>query len=64
MMIGLNVVDPGHYAEQIMKNGVAKKLTAMCRKKKYNVAVFPSDTNTNPFEVPLQKILPKVKAKT
>jgi dinuclear metal center YbgI/SA1388 family protein len=49
MMIGLNVVDPGHYAEQIMKNGVAKKLTAMCRKKKYNVAVFPSDTNTNPF---------------
>ena len=49
MMIGLNVVDPGHYAEQIMKNGVAKKLTAMCRKKKYDVAVFPSDTNTNPF---------------
>lgn len=33
MMIGLNVVDPGHYAEQIMKNGVAKKLTAMCREK-------------------------------
>ncbi|MED2941137.1 Nif3-like dinuclear metal center hexameric protein [Bacillus swezeyi] len=49
MMIGLNVVDPGHYAEQIMKDGVTKKLSAMCEKKKYDVAIFPSETNTNPF---------------
>ncbi|MFN2745300.1 Nif3-like dinuclear metal center hexameric protein [Bacillus sp. z60-18] len=49
MMIGLNVVDPGHYAEQIMKEGVTKKLSVMCEKKKYDVTIFPSETNTNPF---------------
>nr|WP_276561597.1 Nif3-like dinuclear metal center hexameric protein [Bacillus sonorensis] len=49
LAIGLNVVDPGHYAEQIMKQGVTKKLTEMCTEKKYDVSIFPSETNTNPF---------------
>ncbi len=33
MMMGLNVVDPGHYAEKIMRKGTAEKLTAMAGEK-------------------------------
>lgn len=49
MALGLNVVDPGHYAEHIMKQGVAQKLSEMCAEKKYEVCIFPSETDTNPF---------------
>ncbi|MDI5788404.1 Nif3-like dinuclear metal center hexameric protein [Bacillus licheniformis] len=48
MMIGLNVVDPGHYAEQIMKTGL-QKADSDVPGEKFDVSVFPSDTNTNPF---------------
>ncbi|MGE6629276.1 Nif3-like dinuclear metal center hexameric protein [Bacillus sp. NPDC077027] len=50
MMIGLNVVDPGHYAEKIMKEGVRAKLHALCTEKNYEVNLFVSQANTNPFE--------------
>lgn len=33
MMLGLNVVDPGHYAEKIMKEGVKTKLESLCTDK-------------------------------
>lgn len=49
MMLGLNVVDPGHYAEKIMKEGVTRKLTSMCNDKKFDVNIFVSETDTNPF---------------
>ncbi|MCY8721623.1 Nif3-like dinuclear metal center hexameric protein, partial [Bacillus sp. S10C12M] len=39
MMLGLNVVDPGHYAEKIMKKGVTGKLTALCKEKKLDVNI-------------------------
>ncbi|MCY8490419.1 Nif3-like dinuclear metal center hexameric protein [Bacillus atrophaeus] len=49
MMMRLNVIDPGHYAEKIMKEGVVKTLNAMCAEKNYNVHIFVSETDTNPF---------------
>ncbi|MGG1738910.1 Nif3-like dinuclear metal center hexameric protein [Bacillus velezensis] len=49
MMMGLNVVDPGHYAEKIMRKGTAEKLTAMAGEKNYDVRIFASETDTNPF---------------
>ncbi|NPC93340.1 Nif3-like dinuclear metal center hexameric protein [Bacillus sp. WMMC1349] len=49
MMIGLAVIDPGHYVEQIMKDGVTKKLLSLCEEKNYAIHIFPSETNTNPF---------------
>lgn len=50
MMLGLNVVDPGHYAEKIMKEGVKAKLQSLCADKKYDVQLFVSESNTNPFQ--------------
>lgn len=44
MMMGLNVVDPGHYAEKIMRKGTAEKLTAMAGEK----------TMTSAFSLPKQ----------
>ncbi|QED48664.1 Nif3-like dinuclear metal center hexameric protein [Cytobacillus dafuensis] len=50
MMIGLNIVDPGHNVEKVMKNGVAKKLDQMCKEKEFKVTIFPSEINTDPFQ--------------
>ncbi|MBS4191323.1 Nif3-like dinuclear metal center hexameric protein [Bacillus sp. FJAT-49705] len=50
MMMGLNIVDPGHNVEKVMKNGVAKKLAQMCREKEFKVTIFPSEINTDPFQ--------------
>lgn len=50
MMLGLNVVDPGHYAEKMMKEGVKAKLQSLCSEKKYDVQLFVSESNTNPFQ--------------
>ncbi|CAG9619337.1 Nif3-like dinuclear metal center hexameric protein [Sutcliffiella rhizosphaerae] len=49
MALGLNVVDPGHYAEKIMKQGVADKLQATAERKKWQLDVIVSKTNTDPF---------------
>ncbi|MGX6442778.1 Nif3-like dinuclear metal center hexameric protein [Neobacillus sp. K501] len=50
MMQGLNMVDPGHNVEKIMKKGVTAKLTKMCKQAGYEVEIFPSVINTDPFQ--------------
>jgi dinuclear metal center YbgI/SA1388 family protein len=50
MALGLNVVDPGHYAEKIMKKGVADRLEGAARAKKWELEVLVSDANTDPFK--------------
>jgi len=49
MMMGLNVVDPGHNVEKVMKKGVANYLSNTFTKHKYNTKVFISEINTDPF---------------
>jgi dinuclear metal center YbgI/SA1388 family protein len=49
MAIGLNVVDPGHYAEKIMKKGTADKLVAAAADSKWELEVVVSESNTDPF---------------
>jgi len=49
MMDGLNIVDPGHNVEKIMKEGVKKWLEASLSKKKYDTEVIVSKVNTDPF---------------
>lgn len=47
--VGLNIIDPGHNVEKIMKNGVSKVLTKMCEEKGYEVDIFASAIHTDPF---------------
>ncbi|MEK5390724.1 Nif3-like dinuclear metal center hexameric protein [Margalitia sp. FSL K6-0131] len=49
MNAGLNVVDPGHNVEKVMKNGVAQMLTKMCEEKGFEVSFIASDIHTDPF---------------
>ncbi|AZV44416.1 NGG1p interacting factor 3 protein, NIF3 [Peribacillus asahii] len=49
MMIGLNIVDPGHNVEKVMKQGVATVLSNMCQERKLDVTFIPSKLNTDPF---------------
>lgn len=48
--LGLSIVDPGHHIEQIMKQGVTTVLNEMCAGKNYEVEIFPSEINTDPFQ--------------
>lgn len=50
-MAGLNIIDPGHNVEKIMKAGVAKVLTETCGNQGLKVNIFPSEVNTDPFQV-------------
>jgi dinuclear metal center YbgI/SA1388 family protein len=50
MMAGLNIVDPGHNVEKVMKKGVTKKLEMLCTEKGYEVSIFPSEIHTDPFQ--------------
>jgi dinuclear metal center YbgI/SA1388 family protein len=50
MMLGLNIIDPGHNVEKVMKQGVANKLTEMCKQKGYEVNIFASTIHTDPFQ--------------
>lgn len=50
MMMGLNVIDPGHNVEKVMKKGVTEQLLSMCEEKNYEVSIFPSEIDTDPFE--------------
>lgn len=50
MMEGLNIVDPGHNVEKVMKEGVAKVLSSMCEKKGLSVSFISSKPNTDPFQ--------------
>jgi dinuclear metal center YbgI/SA1388 family protein len=49
MAMGLNIIDAGHYIEKIMKKGVTKVLTTLCEENKFNINIFPSTVDTNPF---------------
>jgi dinuclear metal center YbgI/SA1388 family protein len=49
MMLGLNMIDPGHNVEKVMKKGVTEVLKKRCQESGYQVEVFPSEVNTNPF---------------
>ncbi|GLB58228.1 Nif3-like dinuclear metal center hexameric protein [Cytobacillus sp. NCCP-133] len=50
MLLGLNIVDPGHNVEKVMKRGVAKKMEMLCAEKGVDVFVFPSEIHTDPFK--------------
>ncbi|MFD1705427.1 Nif3-like dinuclear metal center hexameric protein [Siminovitchia sediminis] len=47
--IGLNIVDPGHHAEKVMKKGVARLLSVRSRELGYEIEFIPSEPNTDPF---------------
>ena len=49
MMMGLNIVDPGHNVEKVMKQGVAAELKKRCESKGYEVQFLASSLNTDPF---------------
>ncbi|WP_110926891.1 Nif3-like dinuclear metal center hexameric protein [Bacillus massiliglaciei] len=50
MQIGLNIVDPGHNVEKVMKAGVARVLDGMCKERDWAVEFLPSELNTDPFQ--------------
>lgn len=50
MMQGLNMIDPGHNVEKIMKKGLTETLSKMCKESGYEVEIFPSEVNTDPFQ--------------
>ncbi|WP_080845029.1 Nif3-like dinuclear metal center hexameric protein [Cytobacillus gottheilii] len=50
MLAGLNIIDPGHNIEKVMKKGVAHKLTKMAELKGWDVKIFSSVLNTDPFQ--------------
>lgn len=50
MMQGLNMIDPGHNVEKVMKKGLTKVLQKKCKDTGYDVEVFPSEVNTDPFQ--------------
>lgn len=49
MMQGLNMIDPGHNVEKVMKKGLTVILQQMCKDSGYEVEIFPSEINTDPF---------------
>jgi dinuclear metal center YbgI/SA1388 family protein len=50
MMEGLNMIDPGHNVEKVMKKGVARTLGELCQKAGFKVEFIPSEENTDPFQ--------------
>jgi len=50
MMMGLNVIDPGHNVEKVMKQGVTRYLMNKCQEKGFDVTIFPSEKVTEPFQ--------------
>ncbi|MBO0959473.1 Nif3-like dinuclear metal center hexameric protein [Neobacillus sp. MM2021_6] len=50
MMQGLNMIDPGHNVEKVMKKGLTVVLQKLCSEKGYDVEIFPSVVNTDPFQ--------------
>jgi dinuclear metal center YbgI/SA1388 family protein len=47
---GLNVIDPGHNVEKVMKKGVTKVLSQLFNERGFDVNVFPSEVHTDPFQ--------------
>lgn len=50
LMEGLNLIDPGHNVEKVMKSGVAGLLESLCKKAGFEVEFIVSEENTNPFQ--------------
>ncbi|MDQ0269476.1 Nif3-like dinuclear metal center hexameric protein [Cytobacillus purgationiresistens] len=50
LTMGLNIVDPGHNVEKVMKKGVARKLEKMSAEKGYDVQFISSVIHTDPFQ--------------
>lgn len=50
MMEGLNLIDPGHNVEKVMKSGVANILASLCKQAGFAVKFYISEENTNPFQ--------------
>lgn len=50
MMEGLNIVDPGHNVEKIMKEGVRVFLSAFLEEKQYDTTIMASGIHTDPFQ--------------
>lgn len=48
-MAGLNMIDPGHNVEKVMKVGVVKEMEKRCEAKGYEVNFLPSEIETDPF---------------
>ena len=48
--IDLAVVDPGHNVEKIMIEGVAEKMTSLCRQQNFDVQFIQSEIITEPFQ--------------
>jgi dinuclear metal center YbgI/SA1388 family protein len=48
-MAGLNMIDPGHNVEKVMKSGVAEIMKKRCQEKGYEVEFIPSEIHTDPF---------------
>lgn len=49
MMAGLNIIDPGHNVEKIMKQGVKNYLEPFLKQKGYTTTIITSKVNTDPF---------------
>ncbi|WP_102345570.1 Nif3-like dinuclear metal center hexameric protein [Bacillus sp. Marseille-P3661] len=49
-MQGLNMVDPGHNVEKVMKEGVRNYLQNYIDEKKYDTTILSSQLNTDPFQ--------------
>lgn len=47
--IGLNIIDPGHHIEKVMKAGVAKRMQQLSEENKYDVTFIASERSTDPF---------------
>ncbi|WP_342399311.1 Nif3-like dinuclear metal center hexameric protein [Weizmannia sp. FSL W8-0676] len=50
LALGLNVVDPGHNVEKVMKKGVAAYMRKACREHQLDVRFIASEVNTDPFQ--------------
>lgn len=49
MMEGLNMIDPGHNVEKVMKKGVQKRLQEALTENKLEAKVVASEVSTEPF---------------
>lgn len=50
LMLDLNVIDPGHHVEKVMIKGVSKMLGNLCEQQHFEVNIFGSEVDTNPFK--------------
>ncbi|PPA71435.1 Nif3-like dinuclear metal center hexameric protein [Jeotgalibacillus proteolyticus] len=48
-MMGLNIIDPGHNIEKVMKAGTAEEMKVRCLESNFDVEFIPSSINTDPF---------------